>query len=633
MDSGWIKAVFTWVEANPSWTGFLIFLFAFGESILLVGILLPGAAFLIALGAMIGLGVVDLYSAWFWASLGAFLGDGISFWIGNRYQQRLLKMWPVYKFPDLIEKGQRFFEKYGGISVFIGRFVGPIRPIIPAIGGMMNMNVKLYIVISLMASILWSPFYFLPGMLFGTAMDKMAEVAGKLAVLGLLLFALSWLIYWLVSFLYRFFVPKTYHFLSRLLAWSQRHPFLGKLTSGLVDARKPEQGSLAMMAFLLLAFLVTAIVLISSNQLMLGWNQGSDEFFYNFHNPWSVLPMKWLLFIGHDVSLIAVTAVLSLWFMFRRLKLVLWHWVFVSFSSYLFSVLIARVDSGQWQWFAANHVFWLTALSVFWAILVAAAYPLKWRSWPYVFATTVVTVYSFACLFFFQMSLSMVLISLLGASVWSIAVGIAFRTRTRKQFLGLPVKLLFIGSLLMASTLTWLWRSQQIEINKPAWVLDKNADFSSGWLNKNSYRLDLKFIDLSIETIKEQLQQRGWTNEDIRTWGGLYQALITEKTADKWPIISSIHRGQTESLIMSKPLGKQLMVLHLWDDPKNSGKDHRLGFVSLNQRETTLWWFNYWSLERQLDDKKTLQDDLTTPGLVVDLIPSNNRLIVRRKHK
>lgn len=632
MDSEWIKAIFTWVEANPSWTGFFIFLFAFGESLLLVGILLPGAAFLLALGTMIGLGVVELYPAWFWASLGAFLGDGISFWIGNRYQQRLLKMWPVYKFPELTAKGQQFFEKYGGISVFIGRFVGPIRPVIPAIGGMMNMNVKLYVIISLAASILWSPFYLLPGMLFGTAMDKMAEVAGKLAVLGLILLALTWLIYWLVSFLYRLFVPKAYNFLSRLLTWSQRHPLLGKLTSGLVDARKPEQGSLAMMAFLLIIFLVTTIILISSNQQMLNWNQSSDEFFYNFHNPWSILPMKWLLFLGHDMSLLLVTLVLSIWFIFRRLKLVLWHWLFVSFSSYLFSVLIARLDSGQWHWFAANHIFWLTCVSLFWAVLVAAAYPIKWRSWPYVVATIISAVYSFACLFFFQMSLSMVLISLLGAGVWAIAVGIAFRTRTRKQFLGMPVKLLFIGCLLTASTLTWLWRSQAIEINKPAWVLDKNADFSSGWLNKNDYRLDLQFINLPLENIRQQLTKQGWENEQIRTWGGLYQALVTEKTAAKWPIISNLHRGQTEALIMSKPLGEQLMVLHLWHDPKKTGKDW-LGFISLNHKATTLWWFNYWSLQRQLNDKKILQADLITPGLVVDLIPSNNRLIVRKKYK
>ncbi len=130
---------------------------------------------------MIGLGVLDFYTAWLWASLGGFIGDGISFWIGHKYKQKLLKIWPIYKFPDLIEKGKTFFAKYGGVSVFIGRFVGPVRPIIPAIAGMMGMNIKRYVIISLVASILWAPFYLLPGMLFGSAIETMAKVAVKMS--------------------------------------------------------------------------------------------------------------------------------------------------------------------------------------------------------------------------------------------------------------------------------------------------------------------------------------------------------------------------------------------------------------------------------------------------------------------
>ena len=47
--TGWVKDVYDWIQANPNWTGILIFLFAFAESILLVGIIFPGAAFLVSL--------------------------------------------------------------------------------------------------------------------------------------------------------------------------------------------------------------------------------------------------------------------------------------------------------------------------------------------------------------------------------------------------------------------------------------------------------------------------------------------------------------------------------------------------------------------------------------------------------
>src|SRR5690554_2746961 len=153
---GWIKDVFEWVQQNPNWTGLIIFGFSLLESLLLVGIIFPGAAFLVSLGALIGLGVLDFYSAWFWASFGGFAGDGISYWIGYFYREKLLTKWPINRFPNLINNGQRFFKKYGIISIIIGRFVGPVRPIIPAIVGIMAMPVKRYIAISLLASVLWA---------------------------------------------------------------------------------------------------------------------------------------------------------------------------------------------------------------------------------------------------------------------------------------------------------------------------------------------------------------------------------------------------------------------------------------------------------------------------------------------
>src|SRR5690554_3647541 len=229
--TGWVKDVFDWVQHNPNWIGIIIFSFSFLESLLLVGIIFPGAAFLVSLGALVGLGVLDFYSAWFWASFGGFVGDGISFWIGHHYRERMLTIWPINRFPNLIDNGRKFFNKYGGVSVFIGRFVGPVRPVILAIVGMMAMSVKRYILISLVASILWAPFYLLPGMLFGSAIESMAKVAIKLSVLALILAALIWMVYWFIQFIYSLLVPRTYRWLSRMLAWSQRHPKLGRLTS------------------------------------------------------------------------------------------------------------------------------------------------------------------------------------------------------------------------------------------------------------------------------------------------------------------------------------------------------------------------------------------------------------------
>lgn len=628
MEQGWVKDVFDWVQANPNWTGIIIFLFAFGESLLLVGIILPGAAFLLALGTMVGLGILDLTSTWIWASIGAFLGDGISFWIGHKYKRSLLKMWPMYKFPDLISKGEAFFSKYGGVSVFIGRFVGPVRPIIPAIGGMMGMNVRLYVLISLAASILWSPFYLLPGILFGTAMDKMAAIAGKLAILILVLAALMWLVYWLISMVYLLLVPRAYRWLSALLAWTQRHPVLGKVTSGLVDPRQPEKGSLAMLAFLVMLFLGLSIWLMADHAGTMAWNQKSDLFFFSFHNPWTEMPMKLLLYLGHDLTLLVVTLLVAAWLLFRRLYMVMKHWLFVSFSGYVFSVLIVRLVGGEWLLFGSAHVFWFASLAAFWAVIVASAYPVKWRSWPYVVAGLLVSLHSFAVLYFFQLSLGMVLLSQVSGGFWALVVGIAFRTRSRKQFLGFPLKAIFLLTLLVMGFTSWLMFPSHSAVVKPEWVVNQPRTTTTGWANDGEQRLDV-LIESDEAALDDAMMAAGWQPQAIRSWGNLYQALVTDfDDKEALPVFASLHRGELESKMYVKPNDEALLVLHLWAH----GESQWQGYLSDHQPSESLYWFHYWGFESQLNDKADLRDAFVAPRFVLDNA-TDGALVVRQKRK
>ncbi len=628
--TGWVKDIYDWIQANPNWTGILIFLFAFTESILLVGIVFPGAAFLVSLGALIGLGVLDFYTAWIWASMGGFLGDGISFWIGHKYKRNLLKMWPIYKFPELIDKGQSFFQKYGGVSVFIGRFVGPVRPIIPAIGGMMGMNIKRYIIISLVASILWAPFYLLPGMLFGSAMETMAKVAVKMSVLVLVLVVSIWVVYWLINLVYKLLMPKTYHWLSGLLTWTQRHPTLGRLTSGLVDPRQPEKGSLAMLAVLLLIFLIAAIWFIAISATLLRWNHASESFFYTFHNPWTTLPMKWLLFLGHDLSLIIITLSVSLWFLYRKLTVVLHHWLLVSLSAYIFSVLICRVGHDQWHFFSNHHVFWFTAMASFWAILVAGAFPIKWRSWPYVLAGVLILLFAFATLFFFKMNLAMVLLSILIASIWSMLIGIAFRTRSRKQFLGLPVKITFITTVMLMPFVSWALFSSSTVAVKPEWLSLQNSVKTTGWANTGEQKLDI-VIQADLAALKDQLIEAGWQSHTPRTWGNVYQAMLAEPDAADLPLFSYVHQGEVERLLMSRVIDNKLVALRVWHDDIHILDDHWRATLTQHHKDTDLYLFNHWGYIQNLEDKSVLTQALESSQFVFDRLLNQTLRIIQQK--
>ncbi|MGI9278546.1 MAG: bifunctional DedA family/phosphatase PAP2 family protein [Endozoicomonas sp.] len=163
-------AVHAWLQHHGHWLGPFIALAAFVESLVAIGFIIPGVAVLFALGALAGSGLMEPLPMLVWAFIGAALGDGISFQVGCHLHGRIRDYWPFSTHPRWLEKGERFFEKYGGFSVALGRFIGPIRPVIPAVAGMMDMSPLRFYTINLLSSVPWAVAYLMPGYLTGAAL-------------------------------------------------------------------------------------------------------------------------------------------------------------------------------------------------------------------------------------------------------------------------------------------------------------------------------------------------------------------------------------------------------------------------------------------------------------------------------
>ena len=73
------------------------------------------------------------------AAVGAFAGDAISYWVGWRWGDRLRGIWPFSRYPQLIERGETLFRRNAAKSILIARYVGAIRPFVPAIAGIARM--------------------------------------------------------------------------------------------------------------------------------------------------------------------------------------------------------------------------------------------------------------------------------------------------------------------------------------------------------------------------------------------------------------------------------------------------------------------------------------------------------------
>lgn len=171
------------------------FLVSFLESLAIIGSIVPGSVTLTAVGVLIGTGIIATMPTLTAAIIGAFIGDSLSFWLGKKYSTSLQEKWPFTAYPKLISEGEAFFNKYGNLSIFIGRFVGPIRCILPVSAGILNMSTVKFVVADLLSAIVWAPAYLMPGILIGaTSLELEADTGPRLLVAVFVLLISAWLI-------------------------------------------------------------------------------------------------------------------------------------------------------------------------------------------------------------------------------------------------------------------------------------------------------------------------------------------------------------------------------------------------------------------------------------------------------
>ncbi len=218
MDLAAFTALFEWLQNHPAWATAIIFLLAFGEGLVVAGVVVPGATLLFLAGALVGSGYLDLWPSLTAAFAGAFLGDSVSFWLGRHFGDRLRGYWPLSRFPGALAKGESFFYAHGGKSIFLGRFVGPVRGIIPAVAGMLAMPGRRFMVVNLVSALAWAPAYLLPGVVFGASLGLAASVTTRLIAVIVLALLIGWAGVWTL----RNLIAPPLHRFGALWAWRTR---------------------------------------------------------------------------------------------------------------------------------------------------------------------------------------------------------------------------------------------------------------------------------------------------------------------------------------------------------------------------------------------------------------------------
>ena len=188
----WVDSMTGWLAANPSWLSAAIFLIAFIECLAIAGIVVPGTVVLFAVAALAGSGILPLSEVLLLGFLGGILGDVVSYFIGRRFHQGIRRLPGLRTHPEWIGSAETYFQRYGIASLLVGRFIGPLRPMLPMVAGMFDMPFPRFAAVSLLAAAGWSIAYLLPGWAAGAAVrlplpegfwPQAAVIGGGLAVL------------------------------------------------------------------------------------------------------------------------------------------------------------------------------------------------------------------------------------------------------------------------------------------------------------------------------------------------------------------------------------------------------------------------------------------------------------------
>ncbi|MGI9404428.1 MAG: DedA family protein [Hyphomicrobium sp.] len=150
------EAIVAFVQANQAWAAPGACALAFGESLAFVSLILPATVILVTIGGLLGASAIDVWPVVIAAGLGGSLGYAVSYWIGLYFKDSIDNIWPFHAYPEMMQRGREFFEKYGAFAVFLGHFFGPIRAVIPVIAGMAAMRQIPFQIANVTSAFLWA---------------------------------------------------------------------------------------------------------------------------------------------------------------------------------------------------------------------------------------------------------------------------------------------------------------------------------------------------------------------------------------------------------------------------------------------------------------------------------------------
>jgi membrane-associated protein len=150
-----------------AWTYALLFVVIFMETGLVVTPFLPGDSLLFAAGTFAALDALNVYLLIGLLFVAAVLGDTVNYWIGHRIGSRAYSGDVRWIKKEYMDRTHAFFEKHGGKTIFLARFVPIIRTFAPFVAGVSRMSYGYFISYNFIGALVWVPLFTFAGYFFG----------------------------------------------------------------------------------------------------------------------------------------------------------------------------------------------------------------------------------------------------------------------------------------------------------------------------------------------------------------------------------------------------------------------------------------------------------------------------------
>ena len=589
----WLQHLLDWVGANPGWTYLAVLLAAFAESLAVVGVMVPGVMIMLGAGALIATGDLQFWPTCLSAVAGAIAGDGLSYWIGYRYRDRIRGAWPFRRHPEQLDRGIAFFERHGAKSVVLGRFFGPVRAIVPLVAGIMRMAPQRFLLANIGSALAWAPAYLAPGVVFGASLKLAAEATSRLAILLLILTVMVGVGIWGAKRLFRLLSPRAAKSVHALLRCADVHPKVGRVAQALADPNHPDAATLTALAAALLG--ATAVLGLSVGTELfgahhLGLNRIALDLGQSLHSPFADHLMAVISRQGSPIVLGTLTAAVVAFLLWQRRRRDANYWLaacgfaLVATPTLAWLLRVPRPELGlhlQWPWsFPSAPVLGATLAYGFLAIMLSRGITGAGRWLPYAAATVIVLSVALARLYFGAEWLSDVVASLALGLAWISALGLALHRhslqRARWTSLALIATVSAGGSLAMSSL-----DAQETDLERYAphppsrnvsiaqWQ-QRSCEPLSGhreglWRHRHRQPFDFAYAG-DLELFGAAMKAQGWQQADMLSWGNAMKLLSPSLPLPELPVIPHVHDGRHETLTIVKDGGEgERLVIRLWD--------------------------------------------------------------------